>query len=143
MVSAPRFPGFTAHPLILPLQLIFGRVAVEVLVDILIHIEGQRSTQLSHDLKGLQIPPQRFQRAHMEDRPPGFIKLSLQIAVDVDALTAIVDDGHKVKFVGGELYPFVPAPPVRPGAGGAGAPCPSVRAAAGGGGRAPPRAVGG
>ena len=51
----------------------------------------------------------------MEGAPPGFIKLSLQIAVDVDALTAIVDDGHKVKFVGGELYPFVPAPLVLTG----------------------------
>ena len=96
LLECACFPGFTAHPLILPLQLIFGRVAVEVMVDIPIHIEGQRSTQLSHDLKGLQILPQRFQRAHMEDRPPGFVKLSSQIAVDVNALgTAIINTGVK------------------------------------------------
>ena len=83
---------------------------MEVLVDIPIHTEGQRSTQFSHDLKGLQIPSQRFQRAHMEDRPPGFIKLSSQIAVDVNALgAAIIDTGVTADLVGGQLYLLVSA----------------------------------
>ena len=86
------------------------RITAQVLIDIFAGVMHQCAAQLAHDFGGLQVTSQRFQRAHMEGAPPGFIKLSLQIAVDVDALTAIVDDGHKVKFVGGELYPFVPAP---------------------------------
>ena len=72
------FPGFVPHALILPLQLIVWGIAVDILIDILIRIIGQRAAQLTHDLKGLQVFPQRFQRADMEDRPSGFIKFPSQ-----------------------------------------------------------------
>ena len=36
----------------------------------------------------------------MEGEPPGFIKLPPQIAVDINALAAIVEDGHEIKFIG-------------------------------------------
>lgn len=68
---------FLKLALIFRFQLLGGSVAMQILTDILILAVVQHATQFAHDLLGFQIPPQRFQRAHMEGEPPGFVELAL------------------------------------------------------------------
>ena len=109
MAGAASFPPLLDLLPVFHLQLPVGLVAVQVRVDIGGGMVHQHPAQLAHDLGGIQIPLQRFQRAHMERRAPGFVELPFQIAVDVDALAAVVWNRHKIKLIGRERNLIVSA----------------------------------